>query len=169
MTAQENASNLQIDEDLALQERTWIVERIAWGVLGALVIAALAGLFGGGWLANARAATEDGRLSVEFDRFWRIESPTDLRLMVTPAEAEERMRVWLAREYVEAVRISGVTPRPERVEAGADRLVFEFALTAPGERTTVIFRIEPDRAWRVHGRAGIDGGDEVSFGQFIYP
>jgi hypothetical protein len=40
--------DLEIQEDLPFQRREWLVERVAWGVMALLIVAALLGLFGTG-------------------------------------------------------------------------------------------------------------------------
>ncbi|HEX6995177.1 MAG TPA: hypothetical protein VF339_13615 [Gammaproteobacteria bacterium] len=156
---------------MTFQRRSWLVERAAWILLGAILVAALLGVFGGGGpAASTDRVSEDGNLSMQYDRFSRIEAPTRLRVVVTPpVEAGTTLRLWLAREYVEALEIESILPEPSRVEAASDRYVFEFPLTAAGETSTILFRVEPREAWHVEGRLGIDGGSELRFDQFVYP
>src|SRR5690606_36515979 len=126
MDAPKQRLPLQIFEDVTFQQRTWKVERVGWLVLGAIVIAALMGLFGGGWLGRAAIAAADGRLSLEYDRLWRVQSPTALRLEVSPPSADDGVRVWMAWDYVESVNLTEIMPQPARVEGGAERVLFEF-------------------------------------------
>jgi len=171
MTAPKRRSEIDISEDMAFQRRTWQVERAAWILLGVILIAALLGFFGGGGLvASTETATEDGNLSMQYDRFARLAAPTRLRVVVTPPdESADTLRIWLAREYVEALEVTSVVPEPSRVEAASDRYIFEFPLSPGSETATVLFRVEPLRAWHVPGRLGIDGGADLRFDQFIYP
>ena len=170
MDAPKERLPLQIFEDATFQRRTWKVERVGWLVIGAIVVAALFGLFGGGWLGRAAVAAADGRLSLEYDRFWRLQSPTALKLEVSPPSADEdRIRVWIAREYIESVNVLQVMPHPARVEAGAGRVVFEFAADDTDAPIGLAFRVEPERAWRLNGAIGLDGGGSVQFQQFIFP
>lgn len=168
MSARKHRSELEISEDMAFQRRTWLVERVAWIVLGAILIAALLGFFGGGGpAASTRAATEDGNLSMQYERFVRLESPTQLR--VVARSLESTLRLWLGREYVEAVEITSIVPQPDRVETAEDRYIFEFPVAAPEQAATVFLHVEPRSAWNVSGRLGVEGGGELAFGQFVYP
>lgn len=170
MTAREQRSELDTSEDMVFQRRTWLVERVGWVVIALIVIGALLGFFGGGGLvASAESATEDGSLSVSYERFCRVSSPTRLRIVARPPAGASALRLWFAREYLEAIDISSVVPEPDRVEAAAGRYVFRFSLVAPGEAVAILFHIEPREAWSLHGELGIVGGQALGFEQFVYP
>src|SRR5690606_26965575 len=123
----------------------------------------------GGVLGSASAVTPDGSLSLRYDRFWRQQSPTELRLEVSPPVSGSRLRIWISREYIERVNISQIMPAPESVEISSDRVVLEFSVGDSPERVPIMLRIEPLVPWRTPGRLGIDGGGGLSFAQFIYP
>ena len=171
MAAREHGSELQISEDMDYQRRTWLVERVGWIVLGAVLIAALLGLFGGGGLvASAELETDGGALAMQYDRFWRVDSPMRLRVVARPpADSDSTLRVWLSRDYVEALSLTTTTPQPDHVAAAADRYAFEFSLTDPGEAATIVFDVEVRGPGRLHGEIGVEGGESASFSQLIYP
>ena len=65
-TAKANASDdpgdLQLEQDLVLQQRTWRVQRIGWVVLALIVLCGTLGLFGGiGPLNSTSTQAADGR------------------------------------------------------------------------------------------------------------
>ena len=51
----DQATSLQIEEDLPLQERTWRFQRVGWAIMGLLLLSALAGLFANGPLSWGKA------------------------------------------------------------------------------------------------------------------
>jgi hypothetical protein len=162
--------DLEVCEHLEFQRLNWIAERIGWLVIVFVTVAAIAGLFGRGLAGTAIAATGDNRLAVEYHRFWRMQSPMTLRIRVDAIAAEERRaHVWISRAYLRTVRVSQMMPRPERVEAGSDRVVFIFALTSDAAAAEITFAVEPESPGFLRGRAGLEGGPEVEFTQFIYP
>ncbi|MFS8607463.1 MAG: hypothetical protein LOD94_05645 [Gammaproteobacteria bacterium] len=170
MDASEQRLPLQIVEDVTFQQRTWKVERVGWIVIAAIVIAALCGLFGGGWLGRAAVRAGDGSLSLEYDRLWRVRSPASLEVDVKSSGLdEEGVRVWIARDYIGSMSSTEITPQPVRVEGDAERVVFEFATTDEASAIGIVFRVEPQRAWRLQGALGLDGGYELHFSQFIFP
>src|SRR5919106_6001727 len=71
--------SLQIDQDLAYQQREWLVERVGWIVMLLLIVAAAAGIFGNGVLS--RASVSDGKqLRIEYERFAHYLTPTSLKV-----------------------------------------------------------------------------------------
>ncbi|HEX7080192.1 MAG TPA: hypothetical protein VF329_04190 [Gammaproteobacteria bacterium] len=169
MSDQRRSSDLEISEDMEFQRRTWIVERFGWAVLALIVVAAILGLFGKGLLGHAEATAADGTLTVEYYRFWRMQSPMMVGVAAQTVPTGDRARIWMDRAYVESVQVDRITPEPESVEAAADRLIYVFALAHAGEPLRATFEVEPQRPWRVRGRVGVEGGEMVMFSQFVYP
>src|SRR5690606_7618716 len=127
MDASEQRLPLQIVEDVTFQQRMWKVEHVGWCVIAAVVVAALCGAFGGSWLGRTTVSGSDGRLALEYDRLWRVRSPTSLKVDVRSPSGGERARIWIARDYIGSMSITEITPQPVRVEGDAERVVFEFA------------------------------------------
>lgn len=161
--------DLQIGEDLDFQRLSWTVERIGWVVGTLLLLAAVVGLFGSGPLSTATARTGT-RLMVEYARFERYKSPTQLQVRVGPGAAQQgKVRIWLDRRYLEENQLQQVVPQPSSVEIGSDRLTYAFEVSQPDEPISVTFFIEPQHIGPNEGRVGLDDGQPVSFSQLIYP
>jgi hypothetical protein len=58
----DQATSLQIEEDMPLQERTWRFQRVGWAAMGLLLVSALAGLFANGPLSWGKAQDPQGLL-----------------------------------------------------------------------------------------------------------
>jgi hypothetical protein len=169
MTAHKHHSELQISENMEFQRRTWLAERVGWIVLGAVLVAALLGLLGGGGFIASDQLEGEG-LTVHYDRFLRVDSQMRLRIVARPtAESDTSLRIWISRDYVEALSLTTTTPQPDRVEAGADRYVFEFALADSTEAAAIVFELEARELGRLRGEIGVEGGSSVRFGQLVYP
>jgi hypothetical protein len=172
MAEPERVSDLQINEDLEFQRRSWVLQRVGWVVMGLVVLAALLGLFGGtGSLGGAKAGSEDAVMSVSYERFLRFMKPTTLQIRLSPeAGTEGEVTVWLDREYLEGMQVQQVTPQPDSAEAGPDRLTYVFKVDDPNGPTAVTFDLLPQqKIGPLKGRAGIDDGEPVNFSQFVYP
>jgi hypothetical protein len=116
------------------------------------------------------AGRQDDPLRAEYNRFWRLQSPMSLRLHFGANAARDgQIRVWLSRAYLEAMHVQHVTPQPQHVEAGPDRLTYVFPLSQPDRPTAVTFHMEAETPGPVSGQAGLENGPVVSFRQFIYP
>ena len=161
----ESARSIEIDDDMPFQRRSWMLERIAWGVLGLLVLAALAGLFGSGLLSSA-TANEDG-LEVRYDRFMRLHGPSNLEV-TAPVEGGE-VRLSISAGYLDDLQVNTISPEPESVEAGDDGHVYVFAASEEASELVVVFDTEPERIGRLRGEIAVEGGPQVGFTQFVYP
>jgi hypothetical protein len=160
--------SLEIEQDLAYQRWEWVFERVAWVALALAVLAALLGLLGGGGpLSSATAETPDGSLTLRHERYPRNHAATVLKLAANPSR-EGELRLWFDRDYLDAFEVQTVTPPPDRVELGRDRVVFVFRSGGDGP-VRVTLHLEPQRLGRVAGRLGVDGGEALSFSQFVYP
>ena len=159
--------DLEIEQHLDLQERLWRFQRIGWGIMALLVLAALSGLTGSGPLSRAWAGSPGDLLRVRYDRFLRAESLSALEVHLGPSGRETR--IWFSRDYLEAVPFERAVPEPERVEMGPDRVTYVFRQAAAGGTGRITFYGPVTTVGRVEGRVGLPGGPEVRFGQFVYP
>jgi hypothetical protein len=161
--------DLELDEDPSFAAREWRFERAGWVVLALLGVAGLLGLLGPGPLSRGSAGTPEG-LRVEYQRFAHQHAPSRLRVHVPPAaRAGGRVRVWLDHGWTDAVEIEAVTPEPETVEVGGDRVTFAFRTADPDAPLRLTFDLQMQRAGIVRGAAGLPGGPTVRFRQVVYP
>jgi hypothetical protein len=59
------------------------------------------------------------------------------------------MRVWLSPDYLEGVQIEQITPQPERVEAGPERLTYVFPVGELSRATAfTLYRVRGCRMGR---------------------
>lgn len=162
--------DLQIDQDPDAQRHHWIAERVGWTVITLVILAALLGLFGSGWLSEASVGTPDGALRLEYSRFARFLAPTKLRLHLGPDVIHKgTVSISLNRDYIEAAQIQRILPPPDAVEAGADRLTYVLRISDAGGPTAVTIHLEPDRFGSLSGQIGLAGHEPLRFDQFIYP
>src|SRR5919199_717735 len=164
------AGELEIAEDIDFQRRTWTVQRIGWVGIALIALASLLGLFGPGLLGRSVAGDRQSSLWMEYSRFERSKGEAMLRIYLGPLSApENKARLWVSREYLDGVQLRQVTPEPESVEAGPDRMTFVFRLSDPGRPTAVTFYVEPEKVGRLPGRVGLADEQPINFSQFIYP
>lgn len=157
---------LEIPEDVAFERRAWRVQRVGWGLMVLLILAAVAGLLGGGPLARAEASAAG--LAVEYERFCRNGGDCVLELRVD-ATGEGAARVWFARDYLARFELLDVVPAPERVESNARVVRMTFDALEAGDPVHVRIRARPRALGRVEGAIGVDGGGQVRFTHLSYP
>lgn len=156
------------DAQLDHQRREWRAERIAWWVMGALLIAALLGLFGHGPFSRVHRGDAAG-LSVEYDRLQRANAPGDLEFRIADAfvrDGEARLRI--DRSLLGFMHIESIEPEPDRTVVRADAVEFVF-LVAEGSDARGTVRYRPATFGRRTGRISTPGAPPVAVDHFVYP
>jgi hypothetical protein len=157
-------NGLQIDQALAFQRRFGRVQRVAWGLLAAVPVAAIAGLFGGGLFSKVTAGSESARARITYERFSRMTADTELQFeFVRPSRTTD---VAISREFLDRYDTSDVRPEPLRVRTLADAVVFTFAAGPAGRAT---FVLQPDSVGSTTGTVTVTGGTPVRIRQLVYP
>jgi hypothetical protein len=155
-------NGLQIDQSLDFQRRFGRIQTIAWRVLALVPVAAVAGLFGGGLFSKVTAGGAGAKVS--YDRFGR--RSVDTQLEVEVVRARPPVAVAVSRGFLDDYDMSEVRPRPERVTAYADRVVFTFAALAGA---SVSFTLQPKGLGSSSGIVTVGGSPPVQVNQLVYP
>lgn len=159
-----------IVEDPAFERRTARWQRLGWIAIGGILLAAALGLFGRGAFNGGNRTTPDGTLSVHYPRFWRQQSPMVLRLAIDGRHIRDgRAHFWLNRDYLDAVTLSAVTPRPTEERVLEDGVAFVVDVEPGADRATVRLEVIPEGFGMLRGRVGPDPARALAFRQFIHP
>ena len=158
---------LETREETAFQRRQWLAERAGWAAMATLLCLFALGVFGSGPIGVSVAG--GGPLRLEYDRFLRHETQTELRFLVAPVAGGDRFAILLSRAYLDRVRLESVDPQPERVEVGATATRFVFA-AAGDTPLPVRLSVRPSSPGQMSGQARLEGASAaLEFGQFVYP
>ena len=146
--------------------RGWIFERVGWIAMASAMIAAVAGIFGNGWLSEREVSVADA-LTVKYPRFCRAHAPFELTVDWSPAQAEATL--WISRSYLDRFEIAGIRPTPSAVTLGSDRVYYTFRTVEPGAAVGVSFMLKPKQGGSLSGRLGSDDGLDVEIRQVVFP
>ncbi|MBC7792028.1 MAG: hypothetical protein H7Z74_18940 [Anaerolineae bacterium] len=160
--------DLERPSNLAFQQREWRVQRIAWIVMGLVLAATLVGVFGGGPLAHSRVGSPANGLFLEYDRIARYRALSTLDFYVLSPPAGGELRLWIARDFLDVIRLHTITPEPASQELSSDRISYVFDATGDTP-LKVRFEVEPNALWQRGGRAGVGDEQPISFSQFVLP
>ncbi|MBK5647525.1 MAG: hypothetical protein I4N51_10885 [Acinetobacter sp.] len=166
MTNTDRVGDLELEQDLQYQQRSWVFQRIGWAAMSVIALAAGLGLTGEGWLSQAKVRQPGNPLWLEYERFGRFQSPEKLRIHIDKALPTNQIRIGISRKYLEGVQIQQVTPEPDSIELSSNRLIYSFKGTTP---TAITFYIQPDKMGFSSGSVGLEGAQLLEFQQFIYP
>lgn len=163
----QRVGDLELDQDLAYQQREWRAQRIGWAVLGLLIVAASLGLMGPG-LFNKATLQGDG-VQLEIPRTQRYWAPAQVQFVLSAdASAGEHVRLWLSQGFLGSVQVQQITPQPESVTATADGQTYLFR-RAPEQPMTVSFDVTTQQVGLVRGEARRDDRPPLLFSQFVFP
>ncbi len=163
--------DLEINQDLAFEKRTWAFERAGWALMTVVIVAAALGLFGiRGVLSDATVAHDTMTFRLSYNRFARRVAPTFLLFEVTQGTTkQESLTIWLNRDYLDRIRIQHITPQPQRVQASGNRMMFTFSVPESDQPAVIRFDLKTDTAGIVRGEAGLGSAAPVRFQTFVYP
>jgi hypothetical protein len=161
-------NELEIDQDLGFERREWWLQRLLWGGLTLIVLAALAGLVGAGPLSSAREGAPDGSLALEYQRFLRARIDVPFILDVGPGPPADTLEIWFDRDHLQEFEIKEIVPAPVSQRLLENRVVFLF-LRNPARPARIVFNAQASRAGFRRGRVGIIGGAELAVTQVVYP
>jgi hypothetical protein len=163
-------AELEIEEHIEFQRTGWKVDRVGWAVMFAVILAALGGLFGNGFLGATTIATTDGSLQLTYDRFGRYGADSTLTARLSEGALREgEWRLAIARGYLEGMAIDNIEPEPDTVEGENGALVYTFTASETSD-IVVTFDMTGDSVGSVHGTARLAGSlQSVSFNQFFFP
>lgn len=161
-----HANPPQMDQDLPFQRVNWGVERIGWIAMATVLVAALLGLFGRGWLSHTIASDASDRLVVEYDRFLRADAKTELR--VHARSGKDTLHLSFDAEYLRAFEMDKVIPEPLKVTLTASEHTYVFSVGESAARVEVALVLLPKRCGKVEGRVRSDEAS-VAISHFVYP
>jgi len=166
----QKTGDLEINQDLKFEKRSWKVERVAWVIAALILLAALLGFLGPGPLGKATAASTDKSLSLDYFRVERYEAPVELRFRVAGVLAKDgKLQLWLHRDFVEALEIKQIDPKPESVEISGERFIYAFKTADAPPTIKVFFHAQPNKFGRTPAQVGVVNGPEIQFSQFYMP
>lgn len=168
--AMQKIGDLEINQDLKFEKRSWKAERIAWAIGLLILLAALLGFLGPGPLGKATAASSDKSISLDYYRMERYSAPVELRVDVDGKLAKDgELRLWIHRRFVESIEIKHIDPKPDSVEISGERFVYVFKAADAPAILKIFFHIEPNKFGKTQAQLGVVNGPELQFSQFYLP
>lgn len=163
----ENKTTFDFLADPAFLRAETIFERVGWVFIALMVVAAMLGLFGKGYLSEA--ALKNEHFHMKYERFLHFGDLTSLEIEVMPEKGESGVvAIAFSNAYMHRFRIERIQPDPES-SAHGDQILFWFTATGTGEPVKVQFRMEPQKIGALEGKIFVNGEDGYVFRQFVYP
>jgi hypothetical protein len=148
----------------SFQRREWMFQRLGWALLALITLAALAGLFGDGPLANASAG--NGRLALDYERFTRSKAETEWRITLKGGEPG-RVAVAIDGALASEFKILAIHPEPVQTKVAGLTHVYLFDVA---DRDSIVeFVVEPQRMGSHESSIRMNGSPPLRIRQFAYP
>jgi hypothetical protein len=162
---------LEHPDQRRVAQREYVAERIGWGLLAVILVAALVGLLGPGLLSWRTRASQDGQIAVEYSALARYEAPAEL-IIHCPGQQASPVRIRLARTFTDKVAIESISPEPDAVAGEGSSLVYDVRLVDPPEWGAVRIRYRHTSYGRVRYNVRLgdpENGSSVQITQFVFP
>jgi hypothetical protein len=170
MSVAHSLDELKSPHNLRVQRRDWLLERIGWGAMAAVLSAALVGLLGPGPLSRRTLASSDGALRIQYDCIQRYQAPAQLRITVRPGGAADTpVRLAVSRSLLDRVTVDQIVPPPAAVEPAGRRFVYTFPSANQDAELSIVVRYQHDDQGPLAYEIGLAGQTMLQVRQMILP
>lgn len=162
-------NEIAVGEDLAFQRKWWAFERLVWAFYAAILLLALLGVFGRGWLAHTQRTSPDGELTLKYDRIQRTGTPSDLTVFLGPGSIRNgEIHLFVSQAVINQLGANRVSPQPQKSELGDGGILYTFP--AIGRPASVVFALQPSGPGSFPFRVELpDAGSSVSSKIVVLP
>lgn len=159
---------IAVGEDLPFQRRWWVFERVVWAFFLVIIVCDVAGLFGRGWLAKAKAATPDGSLSIDYERIERASTPSTMLLHFGSTVIRQgHVKVYVSDSVVKGLGAVRIAPQPAISAVGQGGITYTFAATTSPAEAEI--QLEPTEVGRHHFRLQVADQPPIDASVFVVP
>jgi hypothetical protein len=152
---------LQIEESISLHEKGWIIQRVGWVVVIAIVIAGILGVFGEGPLSKEEPVS--GNIKAKYERFFRFEAEMKI---VVESSADHISQISFPQHYLKNFKILRFVPEPDNNITAAGEVIYNFL---PAQNRIVSVYLTPTNHGQIDGDMKVNGVNTFSLHHFIYP
>lgn len=148
----------RMEGDMPFQRRFWRMQRLAWVAMASLVLAALAGGFGGGG-PLAEGVHRQAGVEIAWSRIQRLGAVTPMRVQLAGMTDGEAAALRFEPGFLAEWRLRGMLPAPRAADAGAAGLRLVPASAGDGG-AAVVLRVEPI-GWPGFRRLRVQAGGQA--------
>jgi hypothetical protein len=156
-----------IREDMAVQQRDWIMERCGWLAMATVLFFALLGLFSRGPLSDAVAAGPGGNPTIAYDRFVRSQAET--RFAIAGSFDGENLELRLGRGFLDAYELRAIQPEPTGGRSDSEAVYYSFPLREPGAPIRITIDAKRVGWGSSAAEFGFGAAPGIAISQFAYP
>lgn len=163
-------TDFEAPQSLRHQQREWAIERVGWGLMALIVLAALLGGLGSGPLGSRSAESPDGSLRLRFFAVERYAAPQILELWAKPLNDETTpLELAFSRTFTDEITIEQIVPEPESMTTEDGKLVLRFNSSDSTEESKVVVRYKHDGYGLLDYEVGIGSQEPIRVRQLVLP
>ena len=166
----QRADTLDIPQDLVFTRRQLRIQRAGWIAMALILVAAFAGVFGDGPLADAHAGTAGGPVRVNYHRIDRKHRPTAFAVDFAPdATADGGVRLFVNDDLLAGIDLADIIPQPSAMRAAPGGTIFVIAIDQPGQAVTIRMAYEYNHPGLIRAEIGLAGSPPLRFSVLVLP
>lgn len=136
-------------------------------VLSLIILTALSGLWSSGYFSEAHRETSGGELSVDYQRYARLMSETELNIQIKPDTASDTI-ISFAAPLLTRYQIGDIRPQPDKMYS-AEEITSRLSAVEPPSPISVWLAVTPKTAGNISLQAVVNDRYSVTWQQFVYP
>ncbi|MEB5695460.1 hypothetical protein MXM31_04570 [Klebsiella aerogenes] len=136
--------------------------------LAIIIIAALCGLFSSGFLSSAHKENPASSLTVDYDRFARLMSETEVNVQVKNSDLAHTS-VDFSPGLLSHYQIGDIRPQPDKMYSANGHLILVYNENTHGAPISLWLSITPKTFGKLSTTLQVNQQPAVTFNQFVFP
>lgn len=137
-------------------------------VLSLIILTALSGLWSSGYFSEAHRESAKGELSVDYQRYARLMSETEVNIQIKPDGGSEKI-ISFTDPFLSRYQVGDIRPQPDKMYSAEGKLYLVYQQAANRSPMSVWLSITPKTAGNISLQAAVNDRAPVTWNQFVYP
>lgn len=157
-----------VTEEQRFLNLEYAVHNAGFIILLCIILCAVAGVFSGGYLSEARKVNNAGTLVLDYERFGRLQTGFALKISALP-EANQKSVIRVGGEFNTVYEIENIWPQPDRMYSKNNTFYLVYNADNTPQKMTIWLMIKPLKPGIFKSAVQLNTGPDIRFNQLIYP
>ena len=142
--------------------------KLGFAVLLIIISLAVLGVFSDGYFSNAMSKNTTGEVTLNFERFGRLQTEFKLKISATDQHSEGGI-YRIGGDFNAFYETKNIWPVPDRMYSKGDDLYLVYNTNKNQENMAIWLLVTPVKPGSTTSVLQLNSGPEIRFNQFIYP
>jgi hypothetical protein len=142
--------------------------KLGFAVLLIIISLAVLGVFSDGYFSNAMSKNTTGEVTLNFERFGRLQTEFKLKISATDQHSEGGI-YRIGGDFNAFYETKNIWPLPDRMYSNGDDLYLVYNTNKNQENMAIWLLVTPVKPGSTTSVLQLNSGPEIRFNQFIYP